>query len=55
MTINCKSRDTCTSFNNNYNLKTGLPYMERTDAEKDIGATIDSKLEFRRSYHRKSK
>ena len=44
MTISCKSIDT--TFNYNYNLKTGLPYMERTDAEKDIGVTIDSKLEF---------
>jgi len=44
MTMNCKSRDT--SFNINYNLKTGLPFLERTDAEKDIGITTDSKLEF---------
>ena len=44
MTIKCKSRDT--SFNNNYNLKIGLPYMEITDAVNDIGVTIVSKLNF---------
>ena len=50
MTINCKPRDT--SFNNNYNLKTGLPYMKRTDAEKDMGVTTIANWTLRS--HRKS-